>query len=150
MRLSDSVTVSRTAGEIFRFMTEPQNLARWDRSVVKVIETSSRPVNVGTTFDTIGPSIRGKEGLKTSYEVLRIEPDRHLEVRVTHSNFFKTAVWCTELEPLGEATRLVCAVDLTLRLRYLPLAPVLLLNKGAITRDLGYLKAELERGDIVS
>src|SRR5262245_1514717 len=146
MHLSDSVVVNRSADDVFRFMTEPQNLARWDRSVAKVVKTSSGPVDVGTTFDTIGPAAPGTEGLRTSYEAFRIEVNRRLDVRVTHSNLFKTAVWRVHLEPLGEATRVVCTVDFTLRLRYLLLAPVLLLNKLAITRGLGYLKAEIERG----
>ncbi len=148
MHLSDSFVVNRSAGEVFRFMMEPQNLARWDRSVAKVVKTSSAPVGVGTTFDTIGPAAPGTEGLRTSYEAFRIETNRRLDVRVTRSNLFRTAVWCIQLEPLGEATRLVCTVDFTLRLRYLPLAPLLLLNKWAITRDLGYLKAEIERDQL--
>jgi hypothetical protein len=35
-----------------------------------------------------------------------------------------------------------CTVDFKLRLRDLPLAPVLLPNKRAIARDLGYLKTD--------
>lgn len=145
MRLSDSVVVHKSVGEVFRFFMDPQNLARWDRGVAKVIKISEGPWGVGTTFDTISPAAPGKEGLKTSYEVLRIDENCRMDVLVTRSNLFKTAVWQTELKPLGEATRVACSVDLSLRLRYLPLAPVLLFNRSAIRRDLSYLKAEIER-----
>ena len=145
MRMTDSVFVNRSESEVYRLFMNLQNLAKWDRSVAKVVQTSEGPLGVGSTFDTIGPSSRGKPGLKTSYKALRIEENRRMDVLVTDSNIFKTAVWEMKLEPKSNGTVVHCAVEFSLKPQYLLLAPFLLFNKRAITRDLNYLKIEIER-----
>jgi hypothetical protein len=82
-----------------------------------------------------------------SYRVTEVDPPHHYRV-VTHSGFFKEAHWYFRLEPVGSGTRVICITDFTLRLRYLFLAPVLLLvtRRGAIQTDLEYLKRVLESG----
>ena len=144
MRMTDTVFIKKDVPHVYRFFIEPENLAKWDRSVAKVVRTSPGPPAVGTTFDTIGPAPPGKAGLKTSYKVLRLEVDRRMEVLVTDSNLFKDAVWEFSLEPKDGGTIVHCATEFSLKFKYALFAPLLLLNKNAISRDLGYLKSEIE------
>lgn len=146
MRMTDSVFVKRDVAQVYRFFLDPQNLAKWDRSVADVVRTSEGPVEVGATFDTIGPASSGKAGLKTSYRVLRLEENRRMDVLVTSSNLFKDAVWEMAFEPREGGTLIRCATEFSLKLKYALFAPLLLLNKRAIARDLDYLRTEIERG----
>jgi hypothetical protein len=58
---------------------------------------------------------------------------------------FKEAVWSLTFEPVSGGTRIVCQIDFSLRFPYQFLIPILVLtNKGALLRDLSYLKQMLE------
>jgi len=61
-----------------------------------------------------------------------------------NARYFRDAAWHFRLDPVPEGTRLVCAADFTLRLRYLFLAPVLYLLRRAIKDDLERLRRVLE------
>ena len=143
MRLSDSVHVNRDVETVRRFFMDPQNLPKWDRSVAEVVLTSRGPIGVGSTFDTIGPAPPGKQGLRTSYRAVRLDEWR-MDAVVTKSNFFRTAVWETELEPTERGTIVHCAVEFALKPQYVFLAPLLLINKRAIGRDLSHLKEAID------
>jgi ligand-binding SRPBCC domain-containing protein len=58
VRLQSEIVVERTNEQVWRFFSDPANLARWDRSVARVVVTSREPFGVGSTFDTIAPGNR--------------------------------------------------------------------------------------------
>jgi hypothetical protein len=150
MRLQATIVVKTTLERAWTFFGDPHNLACWDRSVARVVITSPPPYGLGTTFDTFGPAPPGREGLRTSYEITRIEEPRRTDVRVTHSNVLAHATWETRLDPEEGGTRVTCVADFGLKPMYWLLAPILrLLSSGAMLRDLGYLKLELERDSLV-
>jgi hypothetical protein len=61
-----------------------------------------------------------------------------------NARYFKDAAWHFRLDPVPEGTRIICAAEFTLRLRYLFLAPVLSLMRRAISDDLERLRRTLE------
>ena len=145
MRMTDNIFVNKDVQQVYRFFIEPENLAKWDRSVAKVVRTSPGPVDVGATFNTIGPASERKPGLVTSYRVQRLEEDQRMDVLLTDSNLFKSGCWSFSLAPHESGTNVHCTVEFSLKGKYAMLAPLIFLNKGAISRDLNYLKTELER-----
>jgi hypothetical protein len=82
-----------------------------------------------------------------AYEVSAVGPEGS-SVRLTsttgNARYFKDAVWHFRLDPVPEGTRITCAAEFTLRLRYLFLAPVLYLMRRAISDDLERLRRALE------
>jgi hypothetical protein len=145
MRLAGKVHCRTDLATAWAFFADPRNLARWDRSVAQVVMTRETPNGLGTAFDTIGPARAGKQGLKTSYEVVLIDEPRRADVEVTHSNLFSFARWRTELVPDAVGVWVICEIDCHLKGPWRAITPVLALTKGAILRDLGYLKDALEQ-----
>lgn len=146
MRVPATIVVKTTLERAWIFFSDPHNLARWDRSVAKVVITSPPPYGLGTTFDTIGPAQPGREGLRTSYEVTRIEEPHRTDVRITHSNLFAQGSWETLFDLHDGAVRVTCIADFDLKPLYRLLTPILrLITSRAMFRDLEYLKVELER-----
>jgi hypothetical protein len=107
------------------------------------------PDGLGTTFDTIGPAPPGKEGLCTSYKVVLLEENKRADVEVTKSNLFSSKRWRMELVSGDDGVWVRCEVAYRLKGIWKSLAPVLILMKGAVLRDLGcelgHLKDVLEQ-----
>jgi hypothetical protein len=151
MHLQATIVVARTNEQVWRFFSEPSNLAKWDRSVAQVLPTSSEPSVVGSTFDTIAPVSRSrsrKEGLRMSYRITEYVPNRQAHIRLTNSRMFTFAEWIMVTETIAEGVRITCHLDCTLSLRYIFLFPILLLTyRGAFRRDLTYLKQAIEQNE---
>lgn len=147
MKLKGSIYVNKTEEEVWQFFNNIDNLAKWDHSVEKVVITSPDKTSpgIGSTFDTFGPSSHDKEGLRTSYQVIDIKPNKSNDLLVTHSNFFKHAVWRNKTEQKDNGTIITISVEFVLRRRYTVLYPIIFLRKGAIIRDMGFLKNEIEK-----
>lgn len=149
MHLQSAIVVNRTNDQVWRFFSQPSNLAKWDRSVDRVIITSSGPFAVGSTFDTIAPARKGrsgKEGLRMSYRVTEYVPNHQYKALLIHSPMFNSAEWTMTTDGVPEGVRITCQVDLSVRLQYGVLLPVLLLSyKGAFRRDLASLKQAIEQ-----
>lgn len=131
--------------EAWRFFEDPQNLAKWDRSVARVIPTSSGKVGPGYTFDTLAPPQPGQaEGQRMSYEIVEFMPNQRAKIRLVGSNMFKQAEWTVTLEPVAGGTRVIHAVDFIPKLQYSFLVPVLLLSRQNLDIDMQYLNREME------
>jgi hypothetical protein len=143
MYLESSIIVGQSPPKVWAFFADPQNLARWDRSVERVVQTSAVPVGVGFTFDTYGPATDGA-GFRSSYEVTEYRPGEYVWVDLMNSKWFSRARWLTAVEPSGVGTRIRVGLAVTPRWRYFFLWPVLRLSAPAIGRDLGFLKRALE------
>lgn len=155
MRLAAEMMVRRPLDVVWAFLaSDPANLTKWDRGVRAVRVTSETPAGVGMTFDTLGfPRGRrsGEESGRMSYRVTEFVPRHHMTVALASSGgnarYFRQAAWRMQVEAAGgEATRVVCVADFAFRRRYFFLALVLYALRGAIRRDLGYLKVAVEAG----
>jgi hypothetical protein len=147
MRLQGAIVVERPNEQVWSFFSDPANLARWDRSVARVVVTSADPFGVGSTFDTIAParSSSDKEGMRMSYRVTDYAPNLHVKILLTSSPMFAHAEWTITTDPVPKGVRITCQLSFRLRLAYSFLLPVLLLTyRAAFHRDLTYLKQAIE------
>jgi len=149
MRLQAEVTVRRAPHDVAAFLGDVRNIPRWDRGVAEVRASSDAVRGVGFAFETVGyrGSATGAEDGRMAYEVSSVDANEST-VRLTsttgNARYFKDASWHFRLDPVPEGTRVGCAVEFTLRLRYLFLAPVLFLMRQAIRDDLERLRRVLE------
>jgi hypothetical protein len=82
-----------------------------------------------------------------AYEVAAVGPEGstvRLISTTGNARYFKDAAWHCRLDPVPDGTRVTCAAEFTLRLRYLFLAPVLYLMRRAIRDDLERVRRVLE------
>jgi uncharacterized protein YndB with AHSA1/START domain len=130
MKLKSTITINHPKERVWAFLKDPANLAKWDGNIDRIIPTSTNPVGVGYTFDTICSAQPGqRKGAKMSYRIIELEPLHNAKILLLHSRFFKRAVWTLSVEATGEGTTVGCAVNLSFKLKYLYLAPVLLFSK---------------------
>lgn len=152
MKFKFAIIVKQSKEQVWEFLKDPVNLAKWDVNIDRVIPTSTNPVGIGYTFDTICSAQPGqRKGAKMSYQIIEIEPLHHAKILLVHSRFFKKAVWTLSLEATGEGTIVGCTVDLSFLFKYLYLAPVLLFSKrGKQLTNLERFEEALEKKIIAS
>jgi hypothetical protein len=143
IHLEKSIIVHRSMAEIPEFFNNPKSLTAWDVSVAKVALTCHGPLRVGYTFDTIGPARNGRPGKRSSYRVVKLEPQEN-DVELTNSKIFKRAVWGFRFDPIAEDTRITCSIDLRVKSRFFFIGWLLKLNKQALNTDLERLKKAIE------
>jgi Polyketide cyclase / dehydrase and lipid transport len=143
VRLSSETVVSLTTEQTWAFFSDPHNLAQWDRSVARVEPTSTAPVGVGYTFDTIGPERAGRAE-RSSYRISEFTPKRGARADLVNSDKFQRAYWWTRLEPTAGGTRIVIDVEFAPKLQYFFLTPVLFLSRNNLLTDMKYLHDEVE------
>jgi Polyketide cyclase / dehydrase and lipid transport len=140
MHFTSDVVVERSQRQVASFFAEPDNLAKWDRSVARVVPTSEGTTAVGFTFDTIAPS-----GLRMSYRITEHVPEERTSIALESSPMFREAVWRIGLETVSVGTRIQCDVNFTLRpLYWFLIIPLLLTQRSALRRDLSLLKDAIE------
>lgn len=151
MHLESNIVIRRDPEQVWNFLGDITNIAKWDRGVASTTQTSQGPMGVGTEFDTLaypGASKEDKERGRMSYRVAAADCN-HCTVQLTSSTgnalYFKQAKWDFHVEPAPEGSLLICSADFTLRLRYIFLVPILFAMKSAIRRELENLKRVLEQ-----
>lgn len=150
MRLKSSILIERPPQQVWDFLGNPANVAKWDRGVASVEETSPLPPGVGFEFDTIAPANRNlPDQGRMSYRVQEVDPVAGRCVVALTSNtgnarFFKSAAWQFDTKPAAVGTLLTCTAVFELRFLYLFLGPLLHWKKDAILMDLKLLKQAIE------
>jgi len=144
VRIAAEVFVDCPLEQVRAFLSDVNSLVRWDRSVSKVIPGSAEPMTVGSRFTTVGPSRRGREGIRSHYRLISIEGDES-KVALEDSPTFKSAIWTMRLSPKGNGTIVNCDMKATASW---PIGVLLALNKKAIATDLQFLKRAIEHGEI--
>jgi carbon monoxide dehydrogenase subunit G len=147
MRLESKIIIHCPPEEVWKFLGDLQNIAKWDRGVASAAQTSAGQTGVGSRFDTLARGGEPETG-RMSYRISETGNDRcviELDGFEGNARFFKSARWIFQIEPNPDGSVLTCATDFVLRLRYFFMAPVLYVMKGAIARDLRGLKKVLEQ-----
>src|SRR5215471_6038150 len=122
MRLQAAVNVRRAPEDVAAFLGDIRNIPRWDRGVAAVRAPADGVPGVGFAFETLAhpDSAVGRDG-RMAYEVSAVGPEGST-VRLTsttgNARYFKDARWHFRLDPVPEGTRITCAAEFTLRLRY--------------------------------
>ena len=152
MHLESRIVIRRQPEQVWSFLANVANIPKWDRGVAGIQRTTSEPMGLGSEFDTVAdPAARddAQSQGRMSYRIADVDPDQHrctvqLTSRDGNARFFKTAAWTFRAVAAPDGTLLMCSVDFILRLRYLILAPVFYVMKGAIHADLRQLKRVIE------
>lgn len=150
MQLSSDIVIDRTPQQVWAFLGDPANVAKWDRGVASVEEGSAAQRGVGFEFDTIAHDrLDLPDRGRMSYRIREVDPVAgfcvvELTSKTGNARFFKSAVWQFHVRPEGAASRLTCTAVFELRLRYCFLAPLLYWKRDAILLDLTLLKSAVE------
>jgi carbon monoxide dehydrogenase subunit G len=150
LQLASSILIERSPQEVWAFLGDTANVAKWDRGVASVVEKTPVPRGVGFEFDTIAPDeLNLPDKGHISYRISEVDPLAgrcvvQLTSRAGNARFFKNAEWKFDSQPEGNGTKLTCTATFTLRPQYFFLAPLLYLKRKAILFDLGLLKSAIE------
>ena len=150
MRLTSDILIERSPEKVWSFLGDPANVAKWDRGVAGVEETSSDPRAVGFEFDTVAPERRNlPDRGRMSYRIREVDEAGgrcvvELTSRSGNARFFRAAAWHFHVAAYESGSRLTCTAEFTLRVRYLFLGPLLYLKRSAILQDLTLLKNAVE------
>jgi hypothetical protein len=150
MELKSSILIHRTPEQVWKFLGDPANVAKWDRGVADVEETSFQPRNLGYEFNTVAHSkFNLPDRGRMSYRIKETDPaaERSIVELTSHTGnarFFRSAEWRFDVQPAVEGDSLTCSAVFSLRWNYLFLAPVLYLGRKQIMIDLECLKLAVE------
>jgi len=140
MEFSNAITIERPRHDVFEFVSDLENVPKWNYAIVETRKTSDGPMHVGTTFRQVRslPS-RSEETL----QVTELEPDRRFVVHGGLGPFEATLTY--EFEDVGESTRLTNRANLQARGIKRLVAPIVSGRvRDAVAANLGTLKQLLE------
>ena len=143
MEFTNSITIERTPHDVFAFVSNLENVPKWNYAIVETRKESEGPVTVGTMYRQVRslPS-RSEETL----QVTEFEPDRRFAFEGGLGPLEGTLTY--ELEEVGESTRLTNRADLQARGIAKLAAPIASGRvRGAVAENLDALKQLLEGDD---
>lgn len=112
MQLSSDILIERTPQQVWAFLGDPANVAKWDRGVASVEEKPSTSRGVGFEFDTLAHDQRNlSDRGRMSYRIRELDTVHGIcvvELTSTTGNarFFKSAAWHFQVRPEGTGSRL--------------------------------------------
>jgi uncharacterized protein YndB with AHSA1/START domain len=130
----NTVVIARPIQDVFAFLSDLENIPRWNYAILETRKVSEGPVGVGTIYHQVRsvPS-RSQERL----ELTAYDSPRHLEVRGQLGPFRSRLSYALDAFP--EGTRLTNAVELELR------GPGRLLGRVAVPRVRDAVAANLRK-----
>jgi carbon monoxide dehydrogenase subunit G len=141
MDSSASIHIDRAPDEVFDFVMDVPNDARWRTGVVEAAFTSDGPVRVGSTgYDAVE---NGSKRMEATWEVVAFEPGAHARWNLTSGPIRGTGGYLCE--PEGDGTRFTLEADVRGGGAYALLGPVFgIIGRRQNRRDVAGLKALLE------
>jgi hypothetical protein len=130
----NTVMIGRPIEEVFGFLSDFENIPRWNYAIVETRKVSQGPVGVGTIYQQVRsvPS-RSQE----HFEVTAYNPPRQLEIRGQLGPFPSRLAYALDAVPQG--TRITNAVELELR------GPGRLVGRVAVPRVRDAVAANLQK-----
>jgi uncharacterized protein YndB with AHSA1/START domain len=130
----NTVMIRRPAAEVFGFLSDFENIPRWNYAIVETRKVSEGPVGVGTIYQQVRsvPS-RSEE----RFEVTAYDPPRQLEIQGQLGPFPSRLSYALDTVP--EGTRVTNSVELQLR------GPGRLLGRVAVPRVRDAVDANLRK-----
>jgi uncharacterized protein YndB with AHSA1/START domain len=130
----NTVMIGRPIEEVFGFLSDFENVPRWNDAIVETHKVSEGPVGVGTIYRQVRsvPS-RSEE----HFEVTAYDPPRQLELRGQLGPFPSRLAYA--LDAIPEGTRVTNTVELELR------GPGRLLGRVAVPRVRAAVAANLQK-----
>lgn len=141
MQFSNTILIERSPHDVFEFLSDLENVPKWNYAILETRKTSDGPVGIGTTFLQVrSVPARSEESLR----VTEFEPDRRFAIRGGLGPFEATLTY--ELEDVGGWTRLTNSADLEAKGIAKLAAPIASTRiREAVAANLGALKQLLER-----
>jgi carbon monoxide dehydrogenase subunit G len=137
----NTVMISRPIEEVFGFLSDFENIPKWNYAIVETNKVSQGPVGVGTIYRQIRSVPRRSE---EHFEVTAHNPPRQLEIRGQLGPFPSRLSYV--LDAVAEGTRVTNSVELKLRGPGRLLGPVAVPRvRDAVAANLHKLKELLER-----
>lgn len=140
---SNLVTIESPIHDVFAFLTDFENVPRWNYAIEQTRKTSPGPAAVGTTYDQ---QRRIPKPTREEFTITEFEPERRLAIEGTLGPFHARLRYT--LEPSERGTALTNAVELDIT------GPLRLVGgiaaskvKAAVAENLGVLKQILESSD---
>jgi carbon monoxide dehydrogenase subunit G len=141
MEFSNTITIQRSLQDVFEFVSDFENVPKWNYAIAETRKVSEGPVGVGTTYRQVRtiPS-RSEE----TFEVTGFETDRRFAVRGGLGPFEGTLAY--EFEEVDGVTRLTNRAELEAR-GIMKLATPIASGRvrDAVAENLETLKRLLER-----
>ena len=143
MDFTNTVTIDRPARDVFLFVSDLENVPRWNHAIIETRKTSEGPVNVGTTYRQVRSApTRSEETLRVS----EFEPSRRFAVQGDLGPFVGTLTYA--FEDVDGRTRLTNTASLETRGLMRIAAPIASGRvREAVAANLDALKQLLERRD---
>jgi hypothetical protein len=140
MEFSNTVTIGRSAHDVFRFVSNLENVPKWNYAIAETRKVSSGPVSVGSTYRQVRSVPTHSE---ESLRVTELEPDRRFAVHGELGPFVGTLAY--EFEDLDGRTRLTNTANLEGRGLMKLAAPIAASRvRQAVAANLSTLKQLLE------
>lgn len=142
MKFVNTITINREPAAVFSYLSQFENVPRWNYAIAKTQKVTSGPVRVGARYQQLRTiPTRSEE----SFEVVEYEPDRRLVIRGQLGPF--SGDICYVLEHVGDTTVLTNAADLHARGPLSLVEPVVSRRvRSSVGANLSTLKQILERG----
>jgi carbon monoxide dehydrogenase subunit G len=140
MEFSNTITIERSPHDVYAFVSDLENVPKWNYAIVETRKTSDGPVRVGTTYRQVRslPSRR-----EETLQVTELEPDQRFAVHGGLGPFEGTLTY--EFEEVSGSTRLTNKADLGARgIRRLAAPLVSGRVREAVAANLETLKRLLE------
>ena len=130
----NTVMIARPIEDVFAFLSDLENVPKWNYAIVETRKVSEGPVGVGSIYHQVRsvPS-RSEERL----EIITYDPPRQLEVRGQLGPFASRLFYA--LAATGEGTRVTNTVEVELR------GPGRLLGRVAVPRVREAVAANLRK-----
>ena len=128
------VTISRPIEDVFGFLSNFENVPKWNYAIVETRKVSKGAVGVGTIYRQVRSVPRRRE---ERFEVTAFDPPRYLEVRGQLGPFPSRLSYALDATPQG--TRITNSVELELR------GPGRLLGRVAVPRVRDAVGANLRK-----
>jgi carbon monoxide dehydrogenase subunit G len=143
MDFTNTVTIDRRAQEVFRFVSDLENVPKWNYAIIATRKTSDGPVDVGTTYRQVRSApTRSEEQLR----VTEFESGRRFAVQGDLGPFVGTLTY--EFEDADGRTRLTNTASLEARGLVKIAAPIASARiREAVAENLGALKQLMEQRD---
>jgi carbon monoxide dehydrogenase subunit G len=141
MEFSNEIVIERSPHDVFEFVSDLENVPKWNYAIVETRKESEGPVAVGTTYRQVRSRPTGSE---ETLRVTELEPERRFAFEGGLGPFEGTMTY--ELEEVGAGTRLTNKAELEARGIATLAAPIASGRvRGAVAENLETLKQLLER-----
>ena len=140
---TNTITIDRAPADVFAYLSEFENIPRWNYAIAETRKISEGPVGVGTRCRQIRTVPNRTEEY---FEVIEFEPERALAIRGDTGPFSADIAYL--LEHVQGATVLKNTCSLRARGAAGLVAPLLTRRvRSAVAAHLGVLQQLLERGE---